>query len=100
MNPQTKHRLTPEDYLAIERSAEFKSEYFDGEIFAMTGASRVHNTIVLNIGSEIRQHLKNRPCKTYVNDMRVKVSLTGLFTYPDVVVVCGKEEFDDAGMCQ
>ena len=96
MNPQLKPRLTPEDYLAIERSAEFKSEYFDGEIFAMTGASRAHNTIVLNIGSEIRQHLKNRPCKAYVNDMRVKVSPTGLYTYPDVIVVCGKEQFDDA----
>ena len=96
MNPQLKPRLTPEDYLAIERSAEYKSEYLDGEIFAMTGASRAHNTIVLNIGSEIRQHLKNRPCKAYVNDMRVKVSPTGLYTYPDVIVVCGKEQFDDA----
>ncbi len=95
MNPQLKPRLTPEDYLAIERSAEFKSEYFDGEIFAMAGASRAHNSIVLNTGSEIRQHLKNRPCKAYVNDMRVKVSPTGLYTYPDVVVVCGKEQFED-----
>ena len=80
MNPQLKPRLTPEDYLAIERSAEFKSEYFDGEIFAMAGASRAHNSIVLNTGSEIRQHLKNRSCKAYVNDMRVKVSPTGLYT--------------------
>ena len=95
MNPQLKPRLTPEDYLAIERSAEFKSEYFDGEIFAMAGASRAHNAIVLNVGSEIRQHLKNRSCKAYVNDMRVKVSPTGLYTYPDVVVVCGKEQFED-----
>ncbi len=95
MNPQLKPRLTPEDYLAIERSAEFKSEYFDGEIFAMAGASRAHNSIVLNTGSEIRQHLKNRSCKAYVNDMRVKVSPTGLYTYPDVVVVCGKEQFED-----
>jgi len=95
MNPQPKPRLTPEDYLAIERSAEFKSEYFDGEIFAMAGASRAHNSIVLNTGSEIRQHLKNRSCKAYVNDMRVKVNPTGLYAYPDVVVVCGKEQFED-----
>ena len=95
MNPQLKSRLTPEDYLAIERGAEFKSEYFNGEIFAMAGASRAHNTIVLNTGSEIRRHLKNRPCKAYVNDMRVKVSPTGLYTYPDLVVVCGKEQFED-----
>ncbi len=96
MNPQLKSRLTPEDYLAIERGAEFKSEYFNGEIFAMAGASRAHNAIVLNIGSEIRQHLKHRPCKAYVNDLRVKVSPTGLYTYPDLVVVCGKEQFEDA----
>ena len=95
MNPQLKPRLTPEDYLALERCAEYKSEYFNGEIFAMAGASRAHNTIVLNTGSEIRQHLKNRPCRAYVSDMRVKVSPTGLYTYPNVVVVCGKEQFED-----
>ena len=92
---QLKPRLTPEEYLAIERRAEFKSEFFDGEMFAMSGASELHNIITLNIGAEIRQHLKKRPCKVYVSDMRVKVSPTGLYTYPDVVVVCGKAEFDD-----
>ena len=95
MSLQPKPRLTPEDYLALERSADFKSEYFNGETFAMTGASRAHNTIVLNIGSEIRQQLKKRPRKVYANDMRVKVDPTGLYIYPDVVVVCGKEQFDD-----
>ncbi|MCP5159098.1 MAG: Uma2 family endonuclease [Gammaproteobacteria bacterium] len=92
---QPKPHLTPEDYLTLERSADFKSEYFDGEIFAMTGASEPHNLIVINAGSEIRQQLKKRPCKLYANDMRVKVSPTGLYTYPDLVVVCGKAEFDD-----
>lgn len=93
---QPKPRLTPEDYLALERSAAFKSEYFDGEVFAMTGASESHNIIVVNAIAEIRQQLKKRPCKLYANDMRVKVSPTGLYTYPDVVVVCGKAQFDDA----
>jgi Uma2 family endonuclease len=96
MSLQPKPRLTPEDYLAIERSADIKSEYFDGETFAMAGASEPHNLIVANTLAEIRQHLKNRPCKVYANDMRVKVSLTGLFAYPDVVVVCGKTQFDDS----
>ena len=95
MNLQTQPRLTAEDYLAIERSAEFKSEFFDGEIFAMSGASRSHNAIVLNVGAELRQQLKKSPCKTYANDMRVKVDPSGLYTYPDVLVVCGKEQFDD-----
>ena len=93
---QPKPYLSSADYLAIERSAEFKSEYFNGEIFAMSGASEPHNVIVLNTGAEIRQHLKKRPWKVYANDMRVKVSPTGLYTYPDVVVVCGQAQFDDA----
>ena len=95
MSLQPKPRLTPEDYLALERSADFKSEYFNGEIFAMTSASESHNTIVVNVSSEIRQQLKKRPCKVYANDMRVKVDPTGLYTYPDVVVTCGKAQFDD-----
>ena len=95
MSLQPKPRLTLEDYLALERSADFKSEYFNGEIFAMTGASESHNTIVVNVSSEIRQQLKKRPCKVYANDMRVKVDPTGLYTYPDVVVTCGKAQFDD-----
>ncbi|MBE2294165.1 MAG: Uma2 family endonuclease [Phycisphaerales bacterium] len=95
MSLQPKPYLTSEDYLALERSADFKSEYLNGEIFAMTSASRAHNTIVLNIGSEIRQQFKDRPCKAYVNDMRVRVDPTGLYTYPDVVVICGKEQFED-----
>lgn len=97
MNPQAQSqlRLTPEDYLAIERSAEFKSEYFDGEIFAMTDASEPHNTIVTNTVIALGNQLKKRPCKLYANDMRVKVDPTGLYTYPDLVVVCGKAQFDD-----
>ena len=90
-----KPHLAPEDYLARERSAGFKSEYFDGETFAMTGASESHNLIVINIIAEIRQQLKKRPCKLYANDMRVRVDSTGLYTYPDLAVVCGKALFDD-----
>ncbi|MBZ4194606.1 MAG: Uma2 family endonuclease [Candidatus Contendobacter sp.] len=90
-----KPRLTPEEYLSIERRAEFKSEFFDGELFAMSGASELHNLIVVNTVIELGVQLKKRPCKIYSNDMRVKVSPTGLYTYPDVVVVCGKAEFDD-----
>lgn len=93
---QPKPYLSPEDYLALERRAELKSEYFDGEIFAMVGASEPHNLIVVNTLSEVRQQLKKRPCRVYANDMRLKVSPTGLFTYPDVVVVRGQAQFDDS----
>jgi len=87
--------ITPEEYLAIERLAEYKSEYFDGEIFAMSGASPKHNQIVTNLLGELYTQLKKRPCRVYANDMRVKVNPTGLYTYPDLVAMCHQAEFDD-----
>lgn len=95
MSSQLKTYLTPKEYLDVERKAEQKSEYFNGEMFAMSGASRKHNLIVTNIVAELRQQLKGRPCEVYSNDMRVKVSTTGLYTYPDVVVACDEPEFED-----
>jgi len=93
LSPKT--QLSPEDYLALERSADYKSEYLNGEMFAMTGASEAHNLIVANIIRELGIQLKRRPCKVYPSDMRVKVDPTGLYTYPDVTVVCGPTRFDD-----
>src|SRR5215475_3215142 len=95
MSFQAKQRYTPEEYLALERQAQYKSEYYAGEIFAMAGASRWHNLIVANVVGELRSQLKGRPCTTYPSDMRVKVSPTGLYTYPDVTVVCGEAQFED-----
>ena len=88
--------VTPEQYLEAERTAEYKSEYFGGEIFAMSGASRKHNLICGNMFAAIHRQIRNRNCEAYTNDMRVKVSPTGLYTYPDVLVVCGEPVFDDA----
>src|SRR5438093_9705910 len=95
MTTQTKVRYTPEEYLVLERKSEHKSEYFGGEIFAMSGASERHNLVVTNLVRELSLQLKGRPCKTYSSDMRVKVAPTGLYTYPDVMVVCDKTLFDD-----
>jgi Uma2 family endonuclease len=89
-------RVSPEDYLAIERRSETRSEYLDGEIFAMTGASERHNLLAGNLYTIFRAQLRPRGCRVYVSDMRVKVSATGLYTYPDVIVVCGKPQFEDA----
>ena len=86
---------TPQEYLERERLAERKSEYRYGQIVAMSGASRKHNLIALNLGGELRQQLRGGSCETYVADMRVKVSPTGLYTYPDVVVACGEIRFED-----
>ena len=98
MSSLAKPYFTPEQYLAREREAEHKSEYLRGEIFAMSGASEQHNLITWNVAGELRSQLKGRPCKAYINDMRVRVSPTGLYTYPDVVAVCGEPQFDDTQM--
>jgi Uma2 family endonuclease len=95
MSVQPKPRYSPHEYLARERSSSHKSEYFAGEVFAMAGASKRHNLIVTNLVGELRQQLKGRPCDVYPSDMRVKISRTGLYTYPDVTVVCGDAEFED-----
>lgn len=89
-------RVSPEDYLALERRSETRSEYLDGEIFAMTGASERHNLLAGNLYTTFRAQLRPRGCRVYVSDMRVKVSATDLYTYPDVVVVCSKPQFEDA----
>ena len=86
---------TPEQYLTLERKADYKSEYINGYIVAMSGASRQHNLIAGNIFREVSLQLKGGPCEAYINDMRVKVSPTGLYTYPDVVVACEEIRFDD-----
>jgi Uma2 family endonuclease len=87
---------TPEEYLALERAAPYKSEYLAGEIFAMAGAREEHNTIAANIVRQLGNQFQGRPCRVYVSDMRVRVSPAGLYTYPDVVAVCGPREFADA----
>jgi Uma2 family endonuclease len=95
MSTLSKPYLTPEQYLEIERKAEFKSEYYQGEMFAMSGARRAHNLITTNAVRELSQQLLGGPCEVYPGEMRVKVSSTGLYTYPDVVVVCGEPQFLD-----
>lgn len=95
MSRQPKTLLTPEEYLAIERQAEYKSEYFAGEVFAMVGASRKHNLISTNLVVTLGQQLRDKPCEVYSSDMRVKAPAASSYTYPDVVVVCGEPDFED-----
>lgn len=86
---------TPEQYLEIERRAAFKSEYYAGQMFAMAGASREHNVITGNVIRRLGNALDGRPCETYPSDMKVLVSASGLYTYPDVSVACGEPQFLD-----
>ncbi len=88
--------MTEAEYLAFERASETKHEYVDGDIYATTGASYRHNLLNTNLTFRLMLNLQGKPCRVLANDMRVKVSETGLYTYPDLVVVCGRSLFDDA----
>jgi Uma2 family endonuclease len=95
MSTQAEVFLTPEQYLEIEGRAERKSEYWQGEMFAMSGAAEPHCLVVANISFQLHSQLRTRDCRTYSNDMRVRVSATGLHTHPGVVVACGASQFID-----
>ena len=95
MSSLPKTLLTPEEYLEIERRADTKSEYYAGEMFAMAGAGATHNQLVWNLIAQLDRHLRSRGCQGYPSDMRVRVNATGLYVYPDVVVVCGQPQFLD-----
>ncbi len=92
MSAAAKPYVTPEQYLALERQAETKSEYFAGEIFAMAGSSPVHSLITVNATVELAQQLREKPCNVYNSDMKVRAT-EDHFAYPDVTVVCGEEQF-------
>nr|VFJ67992.1 MAG: Endonuclease, Uma2 family (restriction endonuclease fold) [Candidatus Kentron sp. FW] len=95
MLPQHKTKVTPQEYLAFERTSEIRHEFLDGEIFAMTGATRRHNRIAVNLVHMLSAQLVARPCGIYVSDMRVKIEAIEKYTYPDVVVACEPETFED-----
>ncbi len=86
--------ITPEEYLAIERLADYKSEYYDGELFAMAGGSKRHNAIAANVTGELRQKLKKKPCLVFNSDQKIYIEDYELYTYPDVSLVCGKLDYD------
>ena len=95
MSTLPKPRLTPEEYLEIEDAAEFKSEFYHGEMFAMAGATYNHNLIAGNVLRHLGNQLLGRPCSTCGSDMRIHVPRTGLYTYADALVICGEPRFLD-----
>jgi len=88
-------RLTPEEYLRIERAAEWKSEYIDGEMYAMAGASPQHALIAFNLGREFGNQLLERPCVVYGIDVRLATDPQRHYTYPDVIVVRDPPQYVD-----
>jgi Uma2 family endonuclease len=87
--------VTPEEYLAAERAASFKSEYVSGQIWAMSGASRRHNAIAVNLVAALHAALRGGPCQVFGSDMRVFVPENVTYAYPDVTVVCGEQQYTD-----
>jgi Uma2 family endonuclease len=93
------HRLyTPEEYLALERQGEFRSEYVHGEIFAMSGSSRVHSCISGNAYRLLGNQLEGHPCEPFGSDMRLLIKPTGLYTYADTSVACDPQFSDDESL--
>jgi Uma2 family endonuclease len=95
MSAHAQPRLTPEEYLEIERAADFKSEYYNGHMYAMSGGSYPHVRIIVNLTGDLHTALKKGSCQVISNDLRLRVSPGGLYTYPDVSVVCGELKFAD-----
>lgn len=92
--PQEKF-ITPEEYLALDRAASERSEYYDGEMFLMAGASRKHNLLSSNANRLLGNALLDGPCEVYVSDMRTRIHQSNNYVYPDVVVACAEPEFED-----
>lgn len=95
MSTQARRILSPEEYLAFERAADFRSEYLAGETFAMAGASPRHALIVTNLVTALDRQLGDRSWIVFSTDVRLRVTPTGLFTYPDVMVACSELCFAD-----
>jgi Uma2 family endonuclease len=87
--------LTAAEYLQMERAAEVKSEFRDGEVFAMSGGTYAHSIIAANIVRHFGNKLEGSGCATCTSDLRVKIEMADLYTYPDVSVVCGERQFED-----
>lgn len=87
---EAKTRYTPEEYLALEEQAEFKSEYHNGEIIPMTGASFNHNRIITRLCAYLLQALQSKNCEPFSSDVRLWIAKYRKFTYPDLMVIQGQ----------
>jgi len=93
MQEHAKKYITPEEYLAMEEKAEYKSEYFQGEIFALAGGTASHSQIAVNLIVTLAPKLQAKKCRLFSSDMKVWITEKELFTYPDITIICDKPEF-------
>jgi Uma2 family endonuclease len=96
MESREERYYTPEEYLTLEDAALEKHEYYDGRIYAMTGATLNHAQITMNVQLQLGMQLRGRPCRLFNTDVKVLVSETGLYTYPDASALCGEPRFQEA----
>ncbi len=94
-NSGSVHFYTVAEYLALEEAAEYRSEYFEGEIFAMAGGTENHNLIVGNSITQLNLHLAEKPCRVYPSEIKVRIENSKAYHYPDVTVACEHFEFED-----
>jgi len=96
MSSPSSNLLTEREYLEVERKSGIRSEYIAGRIYVMSGASERHNVIAGNLYALIWLQLRGQPCRAYMNDMRVRVAPARMYTYSDIVAVCGEPQLEDA----
>lgn len=87
--------LSLEEYFKLDETSDNKHEYYQGAVFAMTGASKNHNLITLDVGSSLLTQLTGKPCQPYPSDFRLKIEAFELYTYPDLSVICGDTQLAD-----
>ncbi len=93
VSPPPRAYYTVEDYLTLERASDCRSEFLHGQIYAMAGGSPEHSTITFNLSGLIFLQLEGKPCRGFSADMKVRTSPEGLYTYPDVTIVCGEPHY-------
>ncbi|MGH9944795.1 MAG: Uma2 family endonuclease [Pyrinomonadaceae bacterium] len=97
MSTQPKHRYTLEEYFELERASEVKYEYWDGEVYAMSGASPEHEEVFGNVFTFLRNQLRGRPCHVFSSNLRVKVPVAPPYRYPDLTALCGQPQYEEIG---
>jgi Uma2 family endonuclease len=95
MSSHPKRPVSPSEYLALEKASETRLELDSGHVFALAGNNRKHNRLVNNLGTLLNQALYDRPCSVYTTDMKIRIPDTDKYTYPDVVVTCGDELYEE-----
>jgi Uma2 family endonuclease len=94
MGQPAHHRFAFDEYLELEAQAALKHEFLDGQVWAMAGGSPEHAALAANVTALLVAQLRGKPCRVFSSDLRVRVQATGLATYPDVTVICGRFERD------